>query len=135
MLSVDSVKQSSWAGGVVTGGTDPPPPWKFKSCYMFPHKYWYGTRGPIASRWRIVRSSVKYVHDKKERQNTLSDVCKASYYVCKSFILLAGTFARITNNVDCGSSPIKINYFDYPKRFINRINKYYYFSLKYRYYG
>ena len=35
----------------------------------------------------------------------------------------------------CGSSPIKINYFDYPNHFINRINKYYDFSLKYRYHG
>ena len=36
------------------------------------------------------------------------DVCKVKYYIWKSSILLAGT---------CGSSPIKIHYFDYPKRF------------------
>ena len=35
--------------------------------------------------------------------------------------------------VACGSSPIKIHYFVYPKCFINRINEVYDFSIKYRY--
>ena len=32
-----------------------------------------------------------------------------------------------------GSSPIKINYFDYPKRFINKIIEVYDFLINYRY--
>ena len=35
--------------------------------------------------------------------------------------------------VACGSSPIKIHYFVYPKCFINKINEVNDFSIKYRY--
>ena len=38
------------------------------------------------------------------------------------------------SNVSCGSSPIKVHLFDYPKRFINRINQVYDFSIEYRRY-
>ena len=41
---------------------------------------------------------------------------------------------RKSSTVASGPSPINIHYFDYPKRFINRINKVYEFSIKYRYY-
>ena len=37
------------------------------------------------------------------------------------------------STVACGSSSIKIHNFDYPKRFINRINEVYNFSIKYIY--
>ena len=40
----------------------------------------------------------------------------------KSYILLAGTGVMKISTVACGSSPIKIRYFDYPKHFIDRIN-------------
>ena len=56
-------------------------------------------------------------------ENQAWDVYKAWYYVWKSSILLAGTRVRKYSTVACGSSLIKINYFDYPKCFINRINK------------
>ena len=49
-------------------------------------------------------------------------------------ILLAETGVRKISSVACGFSPIKIHYFDDPKRFINRINEVYvFFSIKYRY--
>ena len=64
------------------------------------------------------------------------DVWKAWYYVWKSSILLARTGVRkkveVSPIVASGSSPIKINKYDYLKRFINRINEVYDFSIKYR---
>ena len=46
---------------------------------------------------------------------------------------LARTGVRKNSYVALGFSSIKINYFEYPKRFINRINEGYDFSIKYRY--
>ena len=40
----------------------------------------------------------------------------------KSSILSVGTGIRINSTVAYGSIPIKIQFFDYHKRFINRIN-------------
>ena len=40
---------------------------------------------------------------------------------------------RKNSTVQCGSGPIKIHYFGYLKRFMNKINKVYDFSIKYRY--
>ena len=51
----------------------------------------------------------------------------------KSSILLAVTGVRKNSNVACEFSHIIIHYFDYLKRFINRINEVYVFSIKYRY--
>ena len=51
----------------------------------------------------------------------------------KITILLAGTGVRKNSTVASGSSSIKILYFDYLKRFINRINEIDGFSIKYRY--
>ena len=48
-------------------------------------------------------------------------------------ILLAGTGVRKNSSVACGSSPVKIYYFDCPKRFINRINEVM-ILIKYRYF-
>ena len=50
----------------------------------------------------------------------------------KSSILLTGTGVRKNSTVASGSSPIKIHYFEYPKRFLNRINVHN-FSIKYCY--
>ena len=36
------------------------------------------------------------------------------------------------SSVACGFSPVKINYSDYPKSLISRINEVYVFSIKYR---
>ena len=52
-------------------------------------------------------------------------------YVKTSFILLAVTGVRKNSTVACGFIPVKIHYFDYPKRFINRINGDYDFSINY----
>ena len=41
----------------------------------------------------------------------------------KSSILLAGSAISKISTVACGSSPIKAHYFDYLKRYINRINE------------
>ena len=41
-----------------------------------------------------------------------------------------GTGVRKISTVACGSSPIKINHFNHPERFINRINKVQDFSIK-----
>ena len=43
----------------------------------------------------------------------------------KSCILLAGTDVMKNSTVACGSIPIKIHYFYYPKSFISRINEAY----------
>ena len=43
----------------------------------------------------------------------------------KNSILLAGPAVRKNSTVAFGSSPIRIHYVDYPKRFINRINDVY----------
>ena len=56
----------------------------------------------------------------------------AYYYVPKSFILLAGTGLWKISSVVCGFSSIKIDYSDYLKSLISRINKVYVFSMKYR---
>ena len=55
-----------------------------------------------------------------------SGVCKQHYvyyYVLKSSILLAGTGVWKISSVACGFSSIKIDYSDYPKSLISRINE------------
>ena len=54
-------------------------------------------------------------------------------YVRKSPILLAGTGVWKISSVACGFSSIKIDYSDYPKSLISRINEVYVLSIKYRY--
>ena len=54
------------------------------------------------------------------------------YYVPKSSILLAGTGVWKICSVPCGSSPVKIDYSDYLKSLISRINEVNVFSIKYR---
>ena len=55
-------------------------------------------------------------------------------YVPKSPILLAVTGIWKISSVACGFSYIKIDYSDYPKSLISRINEVYgFFSMKYRY--
>ena len=62
-----------------------------------------------------------------------SGVCKEHFayyyvhYVPKSSILLAGTRVWKIIYVACGLRSIKIDYFDYPKSLISRINKAYVF--------
>ena len=51
----------------------------------------------------------------------------AKYYVPKSSILLAGTGVWKISSVACGFSFIKIDYSDYPKSLISRINEVYVF--------
>ena len=46
---------------------------------------------------------------------------------------ISGTGVKKISNVACGFSPIKIDYSDHPKCFINRINEVYVFSRKYHY--
>ena len=60
-------------------------------------------------------------------------LCDYAYYVPKSSILLAGTGLWKFSSVACGFSSIKIDYSDYPKSLISRINEVYIFSIKYRY--
>ena len=65
-------------------------------------------------------------------------VCKehfAQYYVPKGVILLAGTGVWKISHLACGFSSIKIDYSDYPKSLISRINEVsvVVFSIKYRY--
>ena len=58
-------------------------------------------------------------------------VCKEHYvwyYVPKSSILLAGSCVWQIISVADGFSSIKINYSDYPKSLISRINKVYVFQ-------
>ena len=60
--------------------------------------------------------------------NPGSGVCKEHYswyYVPKSSILLAGTGVWKILSVACGFSSIKIDYSDYPKSLISRINEVY----------
>ena len=40
---------------------------------------------------------------------------------------------KISSVASCGFSSIKIDYSDYPKSLISRINEVYVFSIKYRY--
>ena len=61
-------------------------------------------------------------------------VCKehcAKYNVPKSSILLARTGVWKISSVACGFSPHKIDYSDYPKSLISRINEVNVFSIKY----
>ena len=49
---------------------------------------------------------------------------------------ISRNWRKENSSVACGSSLIKIHYFDYPKRFINRIIKFFlfvFFFKKYRY--
>ena len=51
-----------------------------------------------------------------------------------SSILLAWTGERKISSVACGFSSIKINYSDFPKSLISKINDVYvFFSIKYRF--
>ena len=68
--------------------------------------------------------------------NDGSGVCKEHYtlyYVPKSSILLAGTGVWKISFVACGFSSIEIDYSDYLKSLISRINEVYVLSIKYRY--
>ena len=68
--------------------------------------------------------------------NHASDVCKvhyAYYYVPKSSIFLTGTDVWKISSVACGFSSNKIDYCDYQKSLISRINEVYVFSIKYHY--
>ena len=49
--------------------------------------------------------------------------CLAQYYVPKSSILLTGTGVWKSSSVACGFSSIKIDYSDYSKSLISRINE------------
>ena len=51
----------------------------------------------------------------------------------KKFHFISQSGIGKNGTVACGFGPIKVYYFDYPKRFINRINEVYDFSIKYRY--
>ena len=65
-----------------------------------------------------------------QESNHGSGVCKkhyAYYYVPKSSIFFAGIGAVKIRSVACGFSPVKIDYSDYPKTFISRINGVYFF--------
>ena len=53
-----------------------------------------------------------------------------SKYVPKSSILLTGTGVWKVSSVACGFSSIKIEYSDYPKSLIGRINEVFVFSDK-----
>ena len=55
------------------------------------------------------------------------------YYVQKSFIFLARTGIRKISSVACEFCPVKINFSDYQKSFVSRINEFTYFSIRYRY--
>ena len=58
-------------------------------------------------------------------------VCK-EHYVRNSSNLPAGTGVWKIRSVACGVRSIKIDYSDYPKSFISRINEVYvFFSIKY----
>ena len=58
---------------------------------------------------------------------------RSTKYVPKSSILLAGTCVWKISSVAFGFSSIKIDYSDYLKSLISRINEVYVFSIKYRY--
>ena len=47
----------------------------------------------------------------------------------KSSFLLARTGVQKISSVACGFSSIKIDYFDYPKSLISRVNEVYVFSI------
>ena len=51
----------------------------------------------------------------------------------KSSILFGGNGAVKISSVACGFSSIKIDYSDYPKSLISRINEVMFFLIKYRY--
>ena len=53
--------------------------------------------------------------------------------VQKSYISLAGAGVWKISSVACGFNSIKIDYSDFPKSLISRINQVYAFSIKYRY--
>ena len=63
---------------------------------------------------------------------TAIGVLESLVHLEKSSILFTGTGVRKNKNKK-GSRHIKVHYTDYPKRFINRINEVYVFSIKYRY--
>ena len=50
-------------------------------------------------------------------------------HMYETLYLLAATGIRKNSTVACGLSPIKIHYFDYLKRLINRINNKAYVSF------
>ena len=66
-----------------------------------------------------------------QESNHASGVYKEHYaYVPKSSILLATTGVWEISYVACGFSSIKIDYSDYPKSLISRINEVYVFFNK-----
>ena len=62
----------------------------------------------------------------------VSSITRSNMYPNKLH-LLARTGVRKISSVACGFSSIKIDYSDYPKSLISRINEVYVFSIKYRY--
>ena len=77
--------------------------------------------------WQSGKSSTN------RESNHGSGVCKEHYaymlyYVPKSSILLAATGVWKTSSVACGFSSFKIDYSDYPKSLIIRINENYVFQ-------
>ena len=59
-------------------------------------------------------------------------ICVAYRIACAGQnINYAGRCDRLNLKRISGSSPIKIHYFDYPKRFMYKINEVYDFSIKY----
>ena len=54
-------------------------------------------------------------------------------HIPRGSILLAVTGIWKISSVACGFSYIKIDYSDYPKSLISRINEVMFFSMKYRY--
>ena len=60
---------------------------------------------------------------------SISRTCTKKFH----FVTLAGTGVCKSSSVACGFSSIKIDYSDYPKSLISRINEVYVFSIKYRY--
>ena len=61
--------------------------------------------------------------------NQVSNVPRAhyTYYYVQSSILLAVAGVRKISSVECGFSPIKINFSDYPKCLMSRLNEVYVF--------
>ena len=56
--------------------------------------------------------------------------CMVGVVLCmKKLHFISQNWRRKNSTVACGSSHIKINCFDYPKRFINRINAVYFLSI------
>ena len=82
--------------------------------------------------WRIRESPPQFRNRIMARVYLRSIIARSTMYQ-KSSILLAKTGVWKTSYIACGLSSIKINYSEYPKSLISRINEVYVFSIKYRY--